>query len=200
MSFHPTSILRTTGIIDGLSLLILLGIAMPLKYMADLPVAVTIVGTLHGGIFIAYLLSVLYAQIRIQWNVGVSLLAILVAFIPFGNFVFDFYLKKRWTSCPLKPFRKSWIVYMIVFFTFIDLFTQLPVMSTFATSVGASATVAGIVVGIYSLTNTFGNVLAGIFTDRYGAFRILVMGLIATSFSLMLYNICLLYTSPSPRD
>ena len=189
MSFHPTSILRTTGLIDGLSLLVLLGIAMPLKYIGDLPMAVTIVGPLHGGIFVAYLFSILYAQLRVQWNVGVSLLAILAAFIPFGNFAFDFYLKKRWTSCPLKPFRKSWIVYMIVFFTFIDLFTQLPVMSTFATSVGASATVAGIVVGIYSLTNTFGNVLAGIFTDRYGAFRILVVGLIATSFSLMLYNI-----------
>ena len=62
-------------------------------------------------------------------------------------------------------------------------------MSTFATSVGASAAVAGFVVGIYSLTNTFGNILSGIFTDRYGAFRLLVIGLVMTSFSLALYNI-----------
>lgn len=188
MSFHPISILRATGIADGVSLLVLLCIAMPLKYMADLPMAVTIVGALHGGIFIAYLLSILYAQLRVQWNAGVSILAVLVAFIPLGNFAFDYFLKKRKVSFVIKPFRKSWIVYMIVFFTFIDLFTQLPIMSTFATSVGASAMVAGFVVGIYSLTNTFGNVLSGIFTDRYGAFYILVLGLIATSLSLILYN------------
>jgi integral membrane protein len=189
MSFHPISILRTTGIVDGVSLLVLLGIAMPLKYMADLPMAVTIVGALHGGIFIAYLLSILYVQLRVQWNAGLSIVAVLVAFIPLGNFVFDYFLKKRKISFTIKPFRKSWIVYMIVFFTFIDLFTQLPIMSTFATSVGASAMVAGFVVGIYSLTNTFGNVLSGIFTDRYGAFHILVLGLIATSLSLVLYNV-----------
>ena len=189
MSLHPISILRLTGIIDGLSLIVLLFIAMPLKYMADIPLAVTIAGSLHGGIFVAYLLSIIYTQLRIQWNITLSMLAVLVAFIPFGNFAFDFYLKKRKSSFTVKPFRKSWIVYLIVFFTFIDLFTQLPVMSTFATSVGASATVAGFVVGIYSLTNTFGNILSGIFTDRYGAFRILVIGLIMTSFSLSLYNI-----------
>ena len=188
MSFHPISILRATGIVDGISLLVLLCIAMPLKYMADLPLAVTIVGALHGGIFIAYLLSILYVQLRVQWNIGVSILAVLVAFIPLGNFVFDYFLKNKQASYVIKPIRKSWIVYMIVFFTFIYLFTQLPIMSTFATSVGASAMVAGFVVGIYSLTNTFGNILSGVFTDRYGAFHILVLGLFATSFSLVLYN------------
>lgn len=189
MKFHPISILRATGILDGISLLVLLCIAMPLKYIADYPMAVTIVGAVHGGIFIAYLLSILYVQLRVQWNAGLSIVAVLVAFIPAGNFVFDYFLKKRKASYTIKPFRKSWIVYMIVFFTFIDLFTQLPIMSTFATSVGASAMIAGFVVGIYSLTNTFGNVLSGIFTDRYGAFRLLVLGLITTSISLLLYNV-----------
>ena len=91
MSLHPISILRLTGIIDGLSLIVLLFIAMPLKYMADIPQAVTIVGSLHGGIFVAYFLSIIYTQLRIQWNVTLSMLAVLVAFIPFGNFAFDFY-------------------------------------------------------------------------------------------------------------
>lgn len=188
VSLHPINILRVTGIADGISLITLLFIAMPLKYFGDIPTAVTVVGALHGGIFVAYALSILFTQLRVQWHIGLSFLAVLVAFIPFGNFIFDFYLKKHKKRYHVKPFKKSWIIYMIIFFTFIDLFTQLPVISTFATSVGASAMVAGFIVGIYSLTNTFGNILSGVLTDRYGAFIVLVIGLFATSGSLALYN------------
>ncbi|WP_442916939.1 MFS transporter [Lysinibacillus sp. 54212] len=188
VSLHPINILRVAGIVDGISLIALLFIAMPLKYYGDLPMAVTVVGALHGGIFVAYALSILFTQLRVQWHVGLSFLAFFVAFIPFGNFIFDLYLKKHQKRYHVKPFQKSWIVYMIIFFTFIDLFTQLPVISTFATSVGATAMVAGFIVGIYSLTNTFGNILSGVLTDRYGAFIVLVIGLFATSGSLMLYN------------
>lgn len=184
---HPITILRLTGFIDGLSLLLLLGVAMPLKYFANQPGMVTIVGSAHGFIFIAYLCAVIYTQLRIQWNVGLSLTALLVAFVPFGNVAFDFYLKKQ-LHRPTKPFQKSWVVYCIIFFTFIDLFTQLPVMSTFATSVGASAMVAGFIVGIYSLTNTFGNILSGILTDRIGPLIVLFVGLLTTSFTLSFYN------------
>jgi len=59
--------LRTMGILDGLSLLILLGVAMPLKYVWDLPLAVTIMGSLHGAIFMLYLASIAWAQLRMQW-------------------------------------------------------------------------------------------------------------------------------------
>ena len=183
---HPITILRFMGIMDGISLLVLLGIAMPLKYWADLPFAVTVAGSIHGGIFMGYVASIIYTQIRIQWNIGWSLLALLVAFIPFGNFCFDVWLKKH--QFDVKPLPKLWIVYAIIMFTFIDLFTQLPVMSTYAISIGASAMVAGFVVGMYSLTNTFGNILSGIFTDKYGSFIVLCLGLLMTSVSLLLYN------------
>lgn len=185
----PLPLLRVAGITDGLSLLILLCIAMPLKYLADMPMAVTIVGSAHGAIFTFYFLTILYAQIAIRWNALWSVVALLVAFIPFGNFVFDRFLKKRADEFYPKPIPKRWIVYGIIFFTFIDLFTQLPVMSTFATSVGASAMVAGFVVGMYSLTNTVGNVLSGILTDKYGAYIVMTVGLLATGISLLLYNL-----------
>lgn len=48
--------------------------------------------------------------------------------------------------------------------------------------------IAGFTVGMYSLTNTVGNVLAGLLTDRYGANFVLRAGLLLTSFSLLLYN------------
>ena len=189
IGLHPITFLRITGIIDGISLLVLLGIAMPLKYWADMPFAVTLAGSLHGGIFIAYLVSILYSQLRIQWNIGWSLLAVLVAFIPFGNFIYDGWLKKHQSSYSIKPLNKIWVVYAIIMFTFIDLFTQLPVMSTYATSLGASVMIAGFIVGMYSMTNTLGNILSGVFTDRFGPFIVLSIGLFMTSCSLLLYNL-----------
>ncbi|WP_251126650.1 MFS transporter [Exiguobacterium sp. s59] len=61
-------------------------------------------------------------------------------------------------------------------------------MSTFAVSVGASSFIAGFSIAVYSLTNTFGNVLSGIWTDRNGPYRVLVLGLFLTSLSLLAYQ------------
>ncbi|WP_203362634.1 MFS transporter [Bacillus sp. REN10] len=80
-------------------------------------------------------------------------------------------------------------VYIIVFFSFFDLFTQLPIMSPFAESLGATPLLTGLVVGIYSFSNTIGNVVSGFLTDRKGAFRILFIGLLLTSVSLLLYRL-----------
>lgn len=80
-------------------------------------------------------------------------------------------------------------IYVIIFFSFFDLFTQLPVMSTYAESLGASAFLTGLAVGMYSLSNTFGNIISGFLTDRKGPFVILVLGLLTTGLSLALYNL-----------
>src|SRR5690606_13673327 len=149
-----------------ISLLVLLLIAMPLKYWADMPLAVTIFGSIHGFIFAIYAVAIAVAQLFIRWKLYWSILATIVAFVPFGNFVLDRYLKKREEEFLAKPIPILWVVYSIIFFTFIDLFTQLPVMSTYAQSLGATVTVAGFIVGIYSLSNTGGNILAGILTDK----------------------------------
>lgn len=185
----PINYLRLAGIVDGISLLTLLFIAMPLKYYADFPLAVTINGSIHGGIFVLYIVTILYAALRIQWSIGWSITALLAAFIPFGNFIFDIYLKKVQHRYTVKPFKLAWIVYCIIFFSFIDLFVQLPVMSTFATSVGASTVVAGIVVGMYSFTNSFGNVASGMLTDKVGPLRIMLVGLGTTSDALFAYQL-----------
>ena len=185
----PINYLRVAGIADGVSLLTLLFIAMPLKYFADFPLAVTINGSIHGGIFVLYIVTILYAALRIQWSIGWSITALIAAFVPFGNFIFDSYLKKVQHCYTVKPVKLSWIVYCIIFFSFIDLFVQLPVMSTFATSVGASTVVAGIVVGMYSFTNSFGNVASGMLTDKVGPLRIMLLGLGTTSAALFAYQL-----------
>lgn len=181
--------LRTMGILDGLSLLILLGVAMPLKYVWDLPLAVTIMGSLHGAIFMLYLASITWAQLRMQWPIVYSIVAVLVAFIPFGNFLFDRYIKRAEARYRPQPFKQIWLLYGAIFFTFLDLFAQLPVMSTFALSLGASTMIAGLVVGMYSFTNMFGNMASGILTDRVGAKRIAIIGLMLTVLSLCAYTV-----------
>ncbi|MFF2481411.1 MFS transporter [Paenibacillus sp. NPDC058071] len=188
MRLHPISLLRITGLLDGISLLVLLGIAMPLKYIGGIEQAVTIAGSIHGGIFVLYVLAIAYSALRVKWNLLWPALAFAAAFVPLGNFVLDWQLKKAQSKYELKPFHYGLLVYSIVFFSFFDLFTQLPVMSTFATSVGASSFVVGFVIGLYSLTNTAGNILSGILTDKIGPFKILMAGLLLSSGALLLYH------------
>ncbi|WP_445002045.1 MFS transporter [Exiguobacterium alkaliphilum] len=83
----------------------------------------------------------------------------------------------------------AFVIYSIVFFAFFDLFAQLPVMSTFAVSVGATPFIAGVAIAIYSLANTFGNVLSGVWTDKVGPYRILLAGLLLSSASLFAYQL-----------
>ncbi|MGN7388259.1 MFS transporter [Sporosarcina sp. SAFN-015] len=79
-------------------------------------------------------------------------------------------------------------VYIIVFFSFFDLFSQLPIMSPFALSLGASSFMTGLAVGMYSFSNTIGNVISGFMTDRKGPFIILLIGLFASGVSLLFYS------------
>ncbi|MRX70778.1 DUF3817 domain-containing protein [Bacillus lacus] len=85
---------RLMGFLEGGSLLILLFIAMPLKYLADIPLAVTVVGSLHGFLFILYLFILAYTTFKIRWSLKWVVSAIAVAFIPFGNIVLDAKLKQ----------------------------------------------------------------------------------------------------------
>lgn len=62
-------------------------------------------------------------------------------------------------------------------------------MSTYAVSLGAGPFIAGLAVGMYSLSNTFGNIISGIFSDRKGPFAILVIGLLSTSTALFSYSL-----------
>ena len=72
----------------------LLGIAMPLKYVAGLPQAVRVVGSLHGALFVIYLLMVFLAARRFRWTSTTVILAIAAAVFPFGPFWFDAKLRK----------------------------------------------------------------------------------------------------------
>ncbi|WP_053217485.1 DUF3817 domain-containing protein [Virgibacillus senegalensis] len=90
----PIRLFRIFGMIEGTSLVVLLFIAMPLKYIAGFPEVVTLIGSLHGFFFIVYLLVIAYTTLKIRWAFRWLFGSVLVAFIPFGNYVLDYRLQK----------------------------------------------------------------------------------------------------------
>lgn len=87
--------LRFVGIAEGISFLVLLLIAMPLKYRFDFPLAVKYVGWAHGVLFIAYLIAVLVAMRAMNWGFKGMALAVIASLVPAGTFVLDRSLKRR---------------------------------------------------------------------------------------------------------
>ncbi len=86
---------RKIAFIEGISFLVLLLVAMPLKYFADLPIAVTIVGGIHGVLYVA--MAVLAWQVKTNYKMSWGWLgkAFLASIIPFGTFVMDKQWKKE---------------------------------------------------------------------------------------------------------
>ena len=87
--------LTIAGYLEGTSFLLLLGIAMPLKYMMGIPEAVRYIGIAHGVLFIAYILMLLVATGKIKMPLWAMPLGVLGSFLPFGPFIFDHVLKKN---------------------------------------------------------------------------------------------------------
>ncbi|BBI33008.1 DUF3817 domain-containing protein [Cohnella abietis] len=85
----PIKRLRFIGYFEAGSFLILLLIAMPLKYAFDTPEPVKIVGIIHGFLFALYLLAILNAFIARKLSLGMSLVAVIAAFLPFGPVLLD---------------------------------------------------------------------------------------------------------------
>ncbi|HEX6170132.1 MAG TPA: DUF3817 domain-containing protein [Chitinophagaceae bacterium] len=87
--------LRKTGIAEGISFLVLLGIAMPLKYVFHQPMAVKIFGWAHGILFVAFLF--LAWEVKTDRNKSLKwyATAFLAAILPTGTFFFDKKLKEE---------------------------------------------------------------------------------------------------------
>ncbi|MCQ6557718.1 DUF3817 domain-containing protein [Paenibacillus mendelii] len=86
---------RLVSLIEGVSFLVLLFIAMPLKYWADMPTPVTIVGGIHGALFVLYVLTLLHAWLAARWSFLRVVMAFIASFLPFGTFVMDSHIRKN---------------------------------------------------------------------------------------------------------
>ena len=80
---------RWVALLEGTSYVLLLGVAMPLKYWADLPAAVRVVGSLHGALFIAYGVCAGLLLMRRAWSFSRFAAAMAVSLVPLATFFFD---------------------------------------------------------------------------------------------------------------
>lgn len=80
---------RIVGTLEGISFVLLMGLAMPLKYLAGMPAAVKWTGWIHGVLFIAYGMTILMALTRKRISFRRSVEAVIAALIPFGPFLLD---------------------------------------------------------------------------------------------------------------
>ena len=87
--------LRKAGIAEGISFLVLIGIAMPLKYLMHQPMAVKIFGWIHGILFVAFLFLAWEYKTDKNKSFKWFATAFLAAIIPTGTFFFDKKLKKE---------------------------------------------------------------------------------------------------------
>lgn len=80
---------RLFGRLEGVSFLVLLLLAMPLKYYAGMPVLVKVMGPVHGVFFLGYCALAIFYSIEHSWSFKVQGLALLAAIFPCGTFWFE---------------------------------------------------------------------------------------------------------------
>jgi len=79
--------------IEGWSFLILLFVAMPLKYMMGIAIATKIVGMIHGGLFIWFLYALYVASVEYKFSMKLNIMAFIASIVPFGTFFLEKKLK-----------------------------------------------------------------------------------------------------------
>ncbi|MDH5518745.1 MAG: DUF3817 domain-containing protein [Gammaproteobacteria bacterium] len=85
---------RLLAIAEGISFLLLLFVAMPLKYYAGVTQIVPLIGMLHGFLFMAFMMLSLDISHKLNWSTPFWLLVFISSMIPGGTFLMDMKLKQ----------------------------------------------------------------------------------------------------------
>ncbi|GKY88010.1 DUF3817 domain-containing protein [Sinisalibacter aestuarii] len=89
---------RLVALVEGVTTLMLFFVAMPIKYGFGNPGWVQLWGPIHGYAFLAYLVLMVVALRGRGWSPGDWLRTTFASFLPFGTFLNDPFLKRRWTG------------------------------------------------------------------------------------------------------
>jgi len=92
--------LRVLGLLEGGSLLLLICVAMPLKYLFHWPLAVRVVGGIHGLLFLLFLSAVYRCASELHWPARRALLACFAAVLPGGPWLLNRWLDRRYAEEP----------------------------------------------------------------------------------------------------
>jgi integral membrane protein len=86
----PIGRLRLLALAEGLSLLLLIGVAVPLKHFYGNPALVRAIGPVHGLLFVLFILNALRVGVEYHWRFATTTWKVLLAcIIPFGTFYMD---------------------------------------------------------------------------------------------------------------
>ena len=88
--------LRIIGFLEGISFILLVGVAMPLKYIGGYTNATWDIGMIHGVLFISYVIAVIPVKFQLNWNLKTTFLALMASLLPFGTFVAEFKIFRKY--------------------------------------------------------------------------------------------------------
>lgn len=80
---------RIIGALEGISYLLLIFFAVPIKYLAGIPFFVKLLGMPHGVLFLGYVLMAFLVKPILKWRFSTFCLILIASFIPFGTFYTD---------------------------------------------------------------------------------------------------------------
>jgi integral membrane protein len=81
--------LRILGFLEGLSLLVLVFVAVPMKYYWGNPAGSQLIGPIHGGLFLLFVLNAVSVALEKQWKFTTTGKVLFACMIPFGTFYID---------------------------------------------------------------------------------------------------------------
>lgn len=94
---------RVLAYVVGVMLLVLAAVAMPLKYLADQPLLVELIGPVHGFLYVVYLLVALDLAVRVRWSVVKTLLVLVAGTVPFLSFVVERRVTRELRTAEVTP-------------------------------------------------------------------------------------------------
>ena len=95
MNLKPLNRFCFVAVLEGISYIVLLGIAMPLKYFMDMPDAVKYTGWAHGLLFVAYIFLLINVAIQYNWKLGRIMWVFVASLLPFVPFIVERKLKRE---------------------------------------------------------------------------------------------------------
>lgn len=86
---------RNVAVAEGISFLLLLGVAMPIKYLYDVHQPVKYIGWIHGFLFMSYIVLLLMCWIKYKWKFLIVLGFLFASLIPFFPFIVENALQRE---------------------------------------------------------------------------------------------------------
>lgn len=87
--------MRYVSLLEGTTLLVLVFLAVPIKYLMGYPIATSIMGPIHGTAFLLFVWMLIQTVSGGDWRKGEITRLLLAAFIPFGGFANERFLRRK---------------------------------------------------------------------------------------------------------